>query len=200
MTSLDTFGFFLGGTVWAWLWLLLHDTLNSAAGRLETLHEHSEDRVLNCENPGDFALVVTLLKVASTQGSSLPQCFLHVGICLGDSTSPDAMALVHVGKGLLEGSSWKSVWAGACVGVKKGSRKNFQRLQSAVEPTWKHGVSPSARLTALAESTLESEEASVSVDASRLSVRLLIPMGLCFLPAFVLIGVIPTIMSFIQGS
>ena len=29
--------------------------------------------------------------------------------------------------------------------------------------------------------------------------RLLLPMGLCFLPAFLCIAVVPTIMSFVQG-
>lgn len=199
MTGGEAFVFFQLSALSAWLWLFLRGTLDSAADRLRILQEPFVGRALDCADPGDFALVVTLLKVASGQGASLPQCFLHVGHCFGDMAGPDAAALVHVGEELLNGSSWESVWSGALAGL-GDSQQNFRRLESAVEPTWKRGASPAARLVALAESTLESEEAAVSVNASRLSVRLLIPMGLCFLPAFVLIGVVPTIMAFIQRS
>ena len=34
--------------------------------------------------------------------------------------------------------------------------------------------------------------------AARLSVRLLMPTGLCFLPAFVIVGVLPAIASFLM--
>ena len=43
-----------------------------------------------------------------------------------------------------------------------------------------------------------SERARIEQRASRLSVRLLLPMGLCLLPAFLLIAVVPTIMSFMR--
>ena len=35
-------------------------------------------------------------------------------------------------------------------------------------------------------------------ETSRLSVRLLLPVGLCFLPAFICIGIVPTVASMMR--
>jgi hypothetical protein len=40
---------------------------------------------------------------------------------------------------------------------------------------------------------------AIEQGAAGLSVRILLPMALCFLPAFVVIGVVPTAMSLIGG-
>ena len=42
------------------------------------------------------------------------------------------------------------------------------------------------------------ERAAIERNAAKLSVKLLMPTGLCFLPAFVLVGVIPAIASFMM--
>ena len=54
------------------------------------------------------------------------------------------------------------------------------------------------RIHAAIEQMDGSERARIEQRASRLSVRLLLPMGLCLLPAFLLIAVVPTIMSFMR--
>ena len=35
-------------------------------------------------------------------------------------------------------------------------------------------------------------------ESSKLSVRLLLPVGLCFLPSFICIGILPTVMSLMR--
>ena len=60
------------------------------------------------------------------------------------------------------------------------------------------GVSPLPQIHAAIEQMDGSERARIEQRASRLSVRLLLPMGLCLLPAFLLIAVVPTIMSFMR--
>ena len=63
---------------------------------------------------------------------------------------------------------------------------------------WEDGVSPLPQIHAAIEQMDGSERARIEQRASRLSVRLLLPMGLCLLPAFLLIAVVPTIMSFMR--
>ena len=41
------------------------------------------------------------------------------------------------------------------------------------------------------------ERSRIEQSAAKLSIRLLLPTGLCMLPAFVAIGVIPAVMSFL---
>ena len=58
------------------------------------------------------------------------------------------------------------------------------------------------RMAICLESAIEQldrdERAAIERNAAKLSVKLLMPTGLCFLPAFVLVGVIPAIASFMM--
>lgn len=55
---------------------------------------------------------------------------------------------------------------------------------------------PGVRLDSAIEQLDRDERAAIERNAAKLSVKLLMPTGLCFLPAFVLVGVIPAIASF----
>ena len=52
---------------------------------------------------------------------------------------------------------------------------------------------PGVRLESAIEQLDRDERAAIERNAAKLSVKLLMPTGLCFLPAFVLVGVIPAI-------
>lgn len=69
-------------------------------------------------------------------------------------------------------------------------------IRDALEPSWSRGVSPVGPLESAVEQMDAHARASIEQSAQRLSVKLLLPTGLCFLPAFILIGVIPAIGSF----
>lgn len=72
----------------------------------------------------------------------------------------------------------------------------FAILEAALEPTWTHGASPVEPLRLAAERIDRDERDGIERAAGKLSVHLLLPCGLCFLPAFVFIGVVPAIASF----
>lgn len=144
----------------------------------------------------DFALVVQLFVVAFRQGASVSACLVHVGEAVRGS--PVAGCLTAVGRSLNRGAQWNSAW-NCITEAPEGQRELLIRLRDALEPSWSQGLSPVGRLASLAAALLEEEEASVEVSASKLSVRLLIPTGLCFLPAFILIGVIPCVAAFAGG-
>ena len=78
-------------------------------------------------------------------------------------------------------------------------RKHLAALRRALEPSWKEGSAPLGRLESLAQSALADQEVGIELEASKLGVRLLLPTGLCFLPAFILLGVIPCIAAFAGG-
>jgi pilus assembly protein TadC len=60
-------------------------------------------------------------------------------------------------------------------------------------------MSPVGRLESLSAAIMEEEESAVEITAAKLSVRLLLPTGLCFLPAFILVGVLPSVVAFAGG-
>ena len=59
------------------------------------------------------------------------------------------------------------------------------------------GSSPVNRLATAIEQLDWDERSRIEQSAAKLSIRLLLPTGLCMLPAFVAIGVIPAVMSFL---
>lgn len=71
-------------------------------------------------------------------------------------------------------------------------------IRAALEPSWLHGDAPAVRLESALEQLDADERSAIERRAARLSVRLLVPTGLCFLPAFIMVGVIPSMVSFIS--
>ena len=71
-------------------------------------------------------------------------------------------------------------------------------IRESLEPAWLQGDSPGVLIDAAVEQLDKDERARIERAAARLSVRLLMPTGLCFLPAFVIVGVLPAIASFLM--
>ncbi|MFT8704929.1 hypothetical protein [Bifidobacterium aquikefiricola] len=70
------------------------------------------------------------------------------------------------------------------------------RLAEALEPSWRHGVSPILRIEAVIEQLDRDDKRGIEDAGARLAVRILLPVGLCFLPSFIMIGVIPCLAAF----
>ena len=69
-------------------------------------------------------------------------------------------------------------------------------IANCLEAAWHHGASPMAQLRLAVAEHERAERSAIEQSAARLSIQLLSPTGLCFLPAFILIGIIPAIASF----
>lgn len=57
------------------------------------------------------------------------------------------------------------------------------------------GAAPAALLEAAAEQVREQRAHEIELAGARLGVRLVLPLGLCFLPAFVLLTVVPAVVA-----
>lgn len=140
-------------------------------------------------------LLLQLLEAAIAQGVAIPRALECIGACCGGAC---AQVLGHVSAALLRGVCWDEAWA---VLEHDGSSPASSALGLAcrtLRAAWEDGVSPLPQIHAAIEQMDGSERARIEQRASRLSVRLLLPMGLCLLPAFLLIAVVPTIMSFMR--
>lgn len=140
-----------------------------------------------------LTLVLSMISVAMKQGSSLTYSLRVVGQILGTDFGKQMCRACAV---LEKGGGWNEAW------VPLQSRYSDARaigiLRETLEPTWKSGVSALGRLEIAIERLNAEEEADITQQSSRLSVQLLLPMGLCFLPAFIVVAVIPSIVSFIS--
>lgn len=131
-------------------------------------------------------LVLEMLSVAIRQGSSIPRALIAVGdIAAGDFGA----GLRSAGEQLNKGVAWDDAWP---------DDGDLAVVRDAFASSWHSGASPVERLETAVEQLDWDERSQIEQAAAKLSVRLLLPTGLCFLPAFVAVGIIPSVMSFVQ--
>lgn len=136
-------------------------------------------------------LVLRLLDAALESGVSIPRALRAVGACCA---GPCAEAFSAVCDELAAGASWDDAWT--CARDEPRIAAIAATVRATLREPWNEGVAAGARIGATMEQLETTERMEIERAASRLSVRLLLPMGLCFLPAFLCIAVIPTIISF----
>ncbi|WP_324650382.1 type II secretion system F family protein [Georgenia sp. H159] len=133
----------------------------------------------------DPAVLLDLLDVALVSGSSVPGALVALGAAV--APDPQGADLRSVGTSLRLGGTWQEAW--------HGCPSQLRPLAAALEPAWCDGVDPCPLVrqeaaTIRARRRHESREA-----AARLGARLVLPLGLCFLPAFVLLAMAPVLLS-----
>jgi hypothetical protein len=165
----------------------------------------------------DPALVLDLIATAVESGADLPRALATVGRAIdgGPRRDPDGdtrwaadrdtrratdrdtrraadgdagAVLCRVATALLVGSDWTTAWEGAPTVVLP--------VRDALGPAWTAGVSAVPALRSAAVEERRRRRRLAQEACARLAVRLVLPLGLCFLPAFVLIGVVPVLISF----
>ncbi len=68
-------------------------------------------------------------------------------------------------------------------------------VSRSLEPAWCDGANPVPLLVRAARSVLAGGDREARQAAARLSVRLVIPLGVCFVPAFIALGVLPVVIA-----
>lgn len=133
-------------------------------------------------DPGTVA-VLDLLVVAVEAGASVPHALRAAGAAVGGRAGAD---LEHAGAALLLGAPWVAAWVHApALGSALGG------LASA----WDAGTPAGPALRLAAAELRRRRDRAAREAAARLGVRLVLPLGLCFLPAFVLTGLVPVLLS-----
>ena len=137
--------------------------------------------------PPDEAVLLDLVATALAAGVAVPVALDAVGEAVGTS---DGDALRRVGAALALGASWADAWAGTAAP---------RTLAAALEPAWEDGVAAEP-LLARAAARVRAERATRAREAAaRLSARLVLPLGLCLLPSFVLLGLVPVVLGTGRG-
>lgn len=138
------------------------------------------------EGAGDLdpAFVLELCAAAVRGGAPVPTALTVTGRHLGGA---DGDALARAGTALALGAPWDAAWAGAPPPVAS--------LARALRGGWDAGASPGPALRAAAAGLRRERRAHVRAAAGALGVRLTLPLGACFLPAFVLLGLVPVVLG-----
>mgnify|MGYP001092994527 CR=1 FL=1 len=131
----------------------------------------------------DPAVVLALVRAAIRSGAAIPRALQSVGEALQEPQ------FVRAGRLLLLGAGWEEAWRGA----RPGSAAEL--VARALEPAWVGGVDPIPLVERAATAWQARRDRRAREAAARLGVRLVLPLGLCYLPAFVLVGVLPVVLA-----
>ena len=165
-----------------------------------------------------------MIIVALESGSSLPFAIEAVGSVFGSNGE----WMRAVAFALKKGSTWEESWSSTYVLQNNvcRDRSNFsvcrilgftmlvrnkslsykntdypllaKWLSKSLRESWYNGIPSLPILKAVLKNYGYTMQNAAKQEAAKLSVRLLLPVGLCFLPAFICIGILPTVASFIQ--
>lgn len=132
----------------------------------------------------DVTVLLELIGAALSAGAGVPRGLAAAGQAVGGS---DGAALGRVAGALRLGASWTEAWDGAPARLDVVGR--------ALRPAWDEGAAPGTALAAAADELRRARRDAARTAAGRLSVRLVLPLGTCFLPAFVLVGLVPVLLA-----
>lgn len=137
------------------------------------------------DQPGvDIQVVLELVAAAVRSGAGVPRALEATGAAVGGS---DGAALTRAGHALVLGASWERAWAGTPPGL--------DPMVRALRGAWLDGAAPGEALRAAGEEVRHERRGTARTAAARLGVRLVLPLGTCYLPAFVLVGLVPVLLA-----
>jgi pilus assembly protein TadC len=145
----------------------------------------------------DPEVALALVAAACRSGASVVRALDAVGEALGGS---DGAAARSAAARLALGSDWGDAWPPDGSRGAGGAPGALARvLRDALRPTWEHGAPPEPALRAATDQLRRDRAERSATAAGRLGVRLVLPLGLCYLPAFVLVGLVPVLVSYGVG-
>ena len=134
----------------------------------------------------DLPLAADLLSASMLAGATPDRAALTVGAALG---GPVGARLSGVGRALRLGERPADAWR------RFDDLPGGERLVRAVVRSADSGAAVARALTRLADELREAAVADAEASARRAGVLIVLPLGLCFLPAFLLAGVVPVVIA-----
>lgn len=136
----------------------------------------------------DPALVLDVMAQLFASGSSLAAGLSAVGQDL-----PGCQPLTRVANNLLLGMDWDTAW--------EHTDDDPQLVELAQQLRFVHTAAvPSAHMLTTAATALRANRKRVAEQlAQELAIRLVLPTGICMLPSFILLGVVPMVLALLPG-
>jgi hypothetical protein len=96
-----------------------------------------------------------------------------------------------ISKKLKLGNTWSFSWANCS--------PTLSYIESSLEDAWNNGSSPESLIKLKIEQVRKDKLYRAKIAGEQLGVKIVIPLGLCFLPSFIFIGILPVILSLISN-
>jgi tight adherence protein B len=135
-------------------------------------------------------IAVDVLAASLRAGLPIPAALAAAGEAWD---GPTGKLLGRVGQGLATGQSWDQVWdAMDLTGV---DAELVTGVRRALALAWDSGVQSSGLLAGMKARARRAARTEASAASARLGVWLMMPLGLCYLPAFLALGLVPVMVS-----
>lgn len=141
------------------------------------------------QRPVPVSTALTLVAAAIGAGLDVLGALAAVGEALGESSGRE---LRGVARDVAAGDAWGDAW------LRAGSR--WRPLEGALRPCWLAGAAPGASLEATSRALAGRSRREGDKAMAELGVALALPLTLCLLPAFALVGVVPMVIAVAMGS
>ncbi|WP_433082213.1 type II secretion system F family protein [Dactylosporangium sp. CA-052675] len=138
----------------------------------------------------DLPFAADLLAAALRAGAPPDRAALAVGEALG---GPVGERLVRAGRALRLGASPGKAW-GQLADLPGGERFARAATRSA-----EHGLALTRTLDRQASDLRVARAAAAGASVRRVGVFAVLPVAMCFVPAFVLVGIVPLLAAFVHG-
>ncbi|MDR0945420.1 MAG: type II secretion system F family protein [Bifidobacteriaceae bacterium] len=137
-------------------------------------------------DPTSALIAVEILSAALSTGLPIAEALATAGRL---AEGPEAARFGAVAGRLAAGQTWDAAWSGAAAGPV------LEGVERALGLAWDSGVSAGPLLAGVSARLRRAARRRDGIAVGRLGVRLMAPLGVCFLPAFVALGLLPVILS-----
>ncbi len=132
----------------------------------------------------DVPVLLELVAAAVRSGSGVPRALRAAGDAVGGT---DGTGLARAADALRLGADWDAAW--------RDAPERLDLVRRALRGAWVDGAAPTEALRAAGAEHAHERRSAARTAAARLAVRLVLPLGACFLPAFVLVGLVPVLLA-----
>lgn len=134
----------------------------------------------------DSAVLCDLARAGLESGASIPRIIEALGTASGSER------LERIGREIALGVAWDRAW--------EDSPEAAAALARALKPAWCDGVAPGPMLHRASAHIRSRRAADARIEAERLGVHLVAPLGALLLPAFIALGILPIVMHLTATS
>jgi len=134
-------------------------------------------------------LALHAVRAAMAAGADVASALAAVSVALEPDAPALAQAMRSAALALSEGAAWDDCWGD----------ETAEPLRRALRLPWERGAHAGPLLAAVADGVSIRRRRAAQVAAGELAVRLTLPLAMCLLPAFVLVGIVPLLVSLVGG-
>lgn len=152
----------------------------------------SRDRSGEAVHPLDPAVMIDLLGAMLVAGAPVGDA---LAVLARSCPAPLARGLRYVTGALALGADWDAAWNSALSQSDSPTQRVLTELRDALRFAALTGASSAGMVHAYAGQLRRRRNGEAERRAATLGVRLVLPLGLCYLPAFICLGVLPVVLA-----